>query len=1040
MDHLGLSTPSLLEWHSVQLCHLAHGGVIDNSWTFASNQLSLLPSTKPDAGAYIPRRLCHIIDKTRRVAFCRAVPQPSRGRHEAQYLDWQGVLPKEGMEEALILCPLVYSPTGWVIRRLSVGELMAACDVSETLLPVIPDSALHPTLLPFLNSAPSRLLCRVLDTMIKQVHLENHPAKPQLTPKWPGSPGLTWLGTSAPTTRADDAEAPKAVWNMRVLQIPHSTDLYNSFEQRFAIDPLDCLRHLLLCIWRRRVLSSLCQYLVKEYGEKWASSSQAVRDREVGRDCLYRASHASWWEWCLGSTPFFWRWPLATRRLVRDGHPPWFLSDPPRFMQPQRRESDVGMAKNITEKLENVAQKGYIQPGQVLSLTKYFAVPKGDQDIRMVYDATISGLNDALWVPTFTLPGTDELVERMDQDSWMGDLDMGEQFLNFPLHPSLQCYCGIDVRPYLSEKRNKTMWWRWARCMMGLKSSPYFAVQGTYFAEEVAQGDLGDPENPFHWASVRMNLPGSPAYQPNLPWVSRLTCSGKLAGGHERYVDDIRTVGRSMEHSWQLGHRLATTFAYLGLQIALRKFRPPTQHPGPWAGTIAFSTPLGVGVTCAADKWDKAQTLIAQLSDELHQDVLLDRKTLESTRGFLTHLARTFPVITVFLKGFHLTLDGWRGNREADLWKLPRDEWEDTAPTDAPPLVAAAPRLVDDVYCLTQLFSSTVAPIRPIRCVHQRVAIYGFVDASTSGHGSSFALPNGALLFRHGVWGRDTDDLSSNFRELCNLVESVEEAVLLGELDGCELFIFTDNTTAEGGYYRGNSDNRVLFSLFLRLRLLEMQYSLKLHLIHVAGTRMIQQGTDGLSRGLHTDGVFAQQPMLWHIPLHLSALDRCPLLLTWIRTWSPCPHISPLQPEEWFTTGHGQNSPPTWFLWAPAPAAARHALMELATARHKRPYHQHLFICPRLFTSRWRKMLYKIADVVIDIPPGTWFWPSNMHEPLILGLVLRFSSVFPWLSRGQPRILELVRALRAVWTSVPGSERAILCELCTFPESLEALS
>jgi hypothetical protein len=85
-------------------------------------------------------------------------------------------------------------------------------------------------------------------------------------------------------------------------------------------------------------------------------------------------------------------------------------------------------------------------------------------------------------------------------------------------------------------------------------------------------------------------------------------------------------------------------------------------------------------------------------------------------------------------------------------------------------------------------------------------------------------------------------------------------------------------------------------------------------------------------------------------------------------------------------------------------------------------------------------MLYKIADVVIDIPPGTWFWPSNMHEPLILGLVLRFSSVFPWLSRGQPRILELVRALRAVWTSVPGSERAILCELCTFPESLEALS
>lgn len=240
------------------------------------------------------------------------------------------------------------------------------------------------------------------------------------------------------------------------------------------------------------------------------------------------------------------------------------------------------------------------------------------------------------------------------------------------------------------------------------------------------------------------------------------------------------------------------------------------------------------------------------------------------------------------------------------------------------------------------------------------MAIYGFVDASTAGHGSSFALPDGSLLFHHGLWGRDTDDLSSNFRELCNLVESVEEAVLLGELTGHELFIFTDNTTMEGGYYRGNSDNKILFSLILCLRLLKMHYSLQLHLIHIAGTRMIQQGTDGLSCRVHTDGVFVHQPMSLHVPLHLSAITRSPSVLSWVRSWCPDASLPLLPPEGWFFQGHGlarvQASPTglaqvhlsnqQWFLWDPPPAAGRQALEQLAISQHKRPHLQLVFLCP----------------------------------------------------------------------------------------------
>jgi hypothetical protein len=42
----------------------------------------------------------------------------------------------------------------------------------------------------------------------------------------------------------------------------------------------------------------------------------------------------------------------------------------------------------MIEKLEKVLERGYISPGWVASLTSYFAVPKGEDDIRLVYKGT----------------------------------------------------------------------------------------------------------------------------------------------------------------------------------------------------------------------------------------------------------------------------------------------------------------------------------------------------------------------------------------------------------------------------------------------------------------------------------------------------------------------------------------------------------------------------------------------------------------------------------------------------------------------------
>jgi hypothetical protein len=88
----------------------------------------------------------------------------------------------------------------------------------------------------------------------------------------------------------------------------------------------------------------------------------------------------------------------------------------------------------IISKLKNIREKGYILPGKVTSLTGYFAVPKGLSDVLMVHDASCSGLNKSLWSPNFGLPTVDTLLRGIDLSTWMGDIDVGEMFLNFCLH------------------------------------------------------------------------------------------------------------------------------------------------------------------------------------------------------------------------------------------------------------------------------------------------------------------------------------------------------------------------------------------------------------------------------------------------------------------------------------------------------------------------------------------------------------------------------------------------------------------------------
>ena len=77
-----------------------------------------------------------------------------------------------------------------------------------------------------------------------------------------------------------------------------------------------------------------------------------------------------------------------------------------------------------------------------------------------------------------------------------------------------------------------------------------------------------------------------------------------------------------------------------------------------------------------------------------------------------------------------------------------------------------------------------------------------------------------------------------------------------------------------------------------------MYHGLKLYLIHVTGTRIIEKFTDGLSHGNILKGILSGVKMPKFLPIHEIELYQEPLLIYWICTWTSYPELEPLIEKE----------------------------------------------------------------------------------------------------------------------------------------------
>ena len=880
--------------------------------------------------------------------------------------------------------------------------------------------------------------------------------------KWQIMFGETSVGqgtVSDKAVKADSAGVPCELWDRRLLE---GTRLglylreYPGYLHR-ALRALEVIRDAALRWWKRRVTKSFVHWYANTTHE---SSADAAVILEAGRKALWYVGHCSWWEWLQGSGILFWRWPTTYQTEIRLGVAPMFIGPPPSAMDRQPPYTCAETRKQVLDKVGTVIGRGYIERvanvAEVHSLMYMFHVPKGLDDVRMVYDGSKSGLNKVLYAPWFYIHSVDMMCRSLLPGYWCADNDYGEQFLNFNLHPTLQKVCGVDLTQLLSpgkiagtpRRGGDEIMGKWTRCAMGLRPSPYVAVKGALIARRLILGDRKDTTNPFAWDRIRLNQPGDVDYRPDLPWIMLLRKDGALASSVCQYIDDLRTCAKDETTAWEASSRIAKTLGWLGLQDAARKRRAPSQSPGAWSGATVITKEDNVFQSVTPERWLKTQTHIRWLAscigktDGVSAKVLsaeeleaaasrterspIDHKRLESCRGFLVYVSNTYRAMIPYLKGIHLTVDSWRPDRDDDGWRLPyklrrlmsaEGNASGLGDNNGPPkAVVAATRLEKDLEALMDFTRGDTGPLVPVRS-KKTVSIYMVGDASGTGFGGSIWRPGARSIdATFGAWETSVSETeSSNFREALNLVMMIERQVASGELErGSELFVFTDNSTAERAFNKGASSVKKLHELVVRIRKLEMLGLVVPRFVWISGERMIAQGTDGLSRGDLNCGVMGDGAFLKHIPLNRTAFSYDGTLKEECLTWVPSPvEWRFLTEEDWFDGAFSDARGK--YVWTPSAALARVAVEQLCEVKHIHPYTTHVFVAPALMTSAWRKLLGKQSDALLTLPAGTECWPNHCFEPLVLSLTCPLMSHSPWIVRNTEWISNWTQEMRGVW-------------------------
>ena len=202
-----------------------------------------------------------------------------------------------------------------------------------------------------------------------------------------------------------------------------------------------------------------------------------------------------------------------------------------------------------------------------------------------------------------------------------------------------------------------------------------------------------------------------------------------------------------------------------------------------------------------------------------------------------------------------------------------------------------------------------------------------------------------------GVWSPEVHSFSSNWKELKTILVSLQTSAQdhLSSVQEKLILYFTDNMVSYDIIRKRRSRVPKLHQLVCEISALEVSLDCILVCIHVPGSTMILQGTDGLSRGV-TLSRFNMPPPDLYARL-FSPLPATRLIIEWaisktatthsqISDWGVAADLSPWEKD---LKEHNK------IIWMISPQLCRQAMTAATLDWSSHPLdHEHIFVTPRL--------------------------------------------------------------------------------------------
>ena len=691
---------------------------------------------------------------------------------------------------------------------------------------------------------------------------------------------------------------------------------------------------------RLREVVAICQGPIS-----WVKEGEAILDKHRQNYGPEGPTHlvVLWWEW----PPEHWT-------ALREGSSMNFLLTPEGGitknspMTPEQLETAI----LFVDELIRLGVLWEQDPSDIRKNMPLFLVPKPGQEgqWRCIADGKAGGQNEVCVNDPMHLLQPMDVLPRLYPGGFSAIVDASKYFHMFKTRTGEWKYLGV-IHPGTGK------YYVYTTLPMGSRNSPAAACRfGAGFLREVVNTDpsfqgrqlqndftitlLGGEVDP-RYGTGRVNI-GSDGLGCNLLFM---------------HIDDVFVHGPTYEKTARGLTHVMNTSHRLGLICQPVKTKPPRQWQK-YCGFIydtreipTLRVPLG--------KYTRAKALVAYL--RCHQHAKLSRLAIASVAGVLQSLVASTPgnVGNNYLQHLYRVIhdgmpSGLMGTRAAYF----------------DPTTLTVPALEELDWWERNLGGAMCKKARP-----DDSSVLGVLwgDGSGTGSGGTLELCSGNSFddfqeMWQGVWNTLTSrQASSNWKELRTLVEFFrrETRAPKNRFYRRRVLYFTDNMVTYDVCRRGTSRSPGLHRLIRELRLLENYLGCILSVIHVPGTEMIHQGSDGLSRGQWINPL--NHDPLWDFRgLFLPVVPSLHLMswgLELVQGQSTrADELGGLQDYPWRFVGDedpwdAQSLINQFCFWTVSPSLARQAMTQASLAWCESPFTSaHIFIIPRIFQREYGRV------------------------------------------------------------------------------------